>query len=146
MRIFSVVLLFLLSASQAAAQAACATPAPVAAIPQMPPLLPGGGIQSYYCSASPAIQTVGDLTPADWAKHVQVCTTNCFYEPVSPGDAQSRLMPVGCGPGWHNPVYLVEPPRPTVTVKTGLVDSCKGLVPSKAADPAPTPHRGRAMR
>ena len=145
MRIFSIVLAFLLCASQTAAQAACATPAPLA-IPQLPPLLAGGGIQSYYCAASPDVSTVGDLTPAEWAKHVQVCTTNCSYEPIVPGDPQSRLMPVGCGLGWHSTAYLVEPPRQATALSTGLVDSCKGLVPPKAPAPAPSPSGVRGMR
>lgn len=144
MRKFSIVLAFLLCATQTAAHAACATPPPMG-IPQMPPIVPGIGVQSYYCAASPAVSTVGDLTPAEWVKHVQICTTNCSYEPIVPGDPQSRLWPVGCGPGWHGTAYLVEPPR-TAVVKTGLVDSCKGLVPPKAPAPAASPPGDRHMR
>lgn len=145
MRIFCAVLVVLLCASPAVAVAACATPAP-AAIPQMPPLLRGSGIQTYYCAASPSVQTISDITPAQWAQRVQVCTTNCWYEPLIPGDPQSRLMQVGCDGGWHNPDFLVEPPRLSTTLKTGLVDSCRGLVPSKAPAPAPSPTGGRPMR
>ena len=145
MRTFPIVLAVLLCASQTAAQAACATPAPIA-IPQLPPLMPGNGIQSYYCAASPAASTVSDLTPSEWAKHVQVCTTNCSYEPVVPGDPQSPLIPAGCGRGWHSTAYLVEPPRRETAMRTGLVDSCKGLVPSKAPAPAPSPSGAPHMR
>lgn len=125
MRTFPIVLAVLLCASQTAAQAACATPAPIV-IAQFPPLMPGGGIQSYYCAASPAVSTVSGVTPAEWAKRAQVCTTNCSYEPIVPGDPQSRLMPVGCGPGWHSTAYLIEPPRRDTAMRTGPAPSPPG--------------------
>ncbi len=122
--------------------AASACPALVnAPPPDFPPLFTEGpGPQPYYCSASQVPQNIGDLSPSEWAKRVQVCNTACNYEPLIPGDPHSMLISTDCGPGWHDRVYMVEPPRaskggPAVKV---VNTSCKDLAPSKAP-PAPAP-------
>lgn len=121
------------------APAQAAAPAPA-----LPPLLPtGGGPQPYYCMTADLPTTVGDLTPAQFAQRVQVCNTSCSYEPMSPGDPHSLLIPTACGPGWHDTQYLVQPPAVPKAAPGSpgvrLVDtSCKSLAPSKAP-PAPVP-------
>lgn len=95
---------------------------------------------AYYCASSPAPQTIGDLSYAGWAKHVQVCTRMCSYEQLSPGDPNSMLIETNCGPGYHAATFYVEPPAPpagyaALTLKN---PSCGGLTPPKAGTP-PTP-------
>lgn len=108
----------------------------------------GPGTQLYYCmppQTGPG--TIGDLTPEEFGKYVQICNTNCSYEPMSPTDPHTLLIPTTCGPGGHDTQFLVEPPAaPRNTLRLHLVDdSCKGLMPSKAPpppEPSPTasPH------
>lgn len=43
---------------------------------------------TYYCAASPAPQSVGDLSYAGWARHVQVCTRMCSYAALVPDDRE----------------------------------------------------------
>jgi hypothetical protein len=144
MRLFSILLAILFSAAPALANAAC-TKASAPSLPQFAPLVlrAGGGIQPYYCAASPAALSVGDLSPAEWGKRVQVCTTNCSYEAMSPMDPRSALFATSCGPGWHDTQYYVELPRFPKQSGSALVDSCvsNSLVPPKGAAPSPPPHR-----
>lgn len=90
---------------------------------------------AYYCAASPAPQSVGDLSYAGWAKHVQVCTRMCSYQPLSPNDPNSPLIETSCGPGYHDASYYVEPPAaPTGFAAIKLKNpSCSDLAPPKAA-------------
>jgi hypothetical protein len=120
------------------APAACLPSSTAANVPSFP-VLPPGSIM-YYCAASQAPQNIGDLTYAGWAKHVQVCTTQCSYELASPSDPYSPLIATRCGPGWHAATYLVEPPpAPAKSVAVQLkTTTCSGLVPSKAP-PQPAP-------
>lgn len=95
----------------------------------------------YYCAASQAPQTIGDLTYPGWAKHVQVCSRTCSYEPIAPSDPNSPLIEVNCGPGYHAATYFVDPPQPpaghpALTLKTA---TCSDLAPPKAAA-TPIPH------
>jgi hypothetical protein len=142
MRLLSIFLAILFSAAPSIAQAAC-TKASAPSLPQFAPLAlrPGGGIQPYYCAASPAVLSVGDLSPVEWGKRVQVCTTNCSYQPMSPTDPRSALIATSCGPGWHGTQYYVDLPRWPKQSGTGLVDSCvsNSLLPPKGAAPSPSP-------
>jgi hypothetical protein len=142
MRLFSILLAILFSAAPAIAQASCTKASPPS-LPQFAPLVlrpGGGGIQPYYCAASPAAMSVGDLSPSEWAKRVQVCTTNCTYEPMSPTDPRSMLIATSCGGGYHTTEYYVDLPKFSKQGSTGLVDSCIGnsLMPPKGAAPAPS--------
>lgn len=147
MRLISIILAILFSATFGTAHAACTTAAPVS-IPQFGPILPGGGVQAYYCAAAPAAASLGDLSPSEWAKRVQVCTTNCNYEPMAPGDPHSMLIATGCGAsGGRSTAYLVEPPKPSSN-RTALTGSCQSLLPAKGSASAPSPspppaHRSR---
>jgi hypothetical protein len=89
----------------------------------------------YYCSTSPAPQSVGDLSYAGWARHVQVCTHWCSYEPMAPGVADSPLIETSCGPGYHDESYYVDPPQPPAgyTAINLKNPSCNALAPPKAA-------------
>lgn len=125
--------------------AACGTAPAKTAPPALPPMLVGGAVggQMYYCMPTTVPTTVGDLTPTQFAQQVQICNTSCAYEPMSPGDPHSLLIPTICGPGWHETPYLVQPPpAPRETVgapRLRLVDTgCKSLLPSKAPPP-PSP-------
>jgi hypothetical protein len=142
MRLLSIFLAILFSAAPAIANASC-TKAAAPSLPQFAPLTlrVGGGIQPYYCAASPAAVTVGDLTPIEWGKRVQVCTTNCSYQAISPTDPRSPLISTGCGPGYHSTEYYVELPNFSKQGSNALVDSClsNSLVPAKGAAPAPSP-------
>jgi hypothetical protein len=120
--------------------AACPSAPTQASIASLPPLIMGSGTggQLYYCMASAQASTVGDLSPAEWAKRAQICNTSCDYMPMIPGDAHSLLVPVNCGPGWHDTPFLVEPP-PAPKAPAGLkmtTPGCNAIVPSKAP-PAP---------
>jgi hypothetical protein len=146
MRLLSMFLALSFLATPALAHASC-NPPPSGSIAQLPPLMGAGGgiggegaIQPYYCAASPAALSVGDLSPNEWAKHVQVCTTNCSYEPLSPNDQHSMLIATACGAGYHPTTYYVEPPRFSAQ-STKLFKSClnDGTPPSKGAPPAPKP-------
>jgi hypothetical protein len=142
MRLFCLTLAILFTANVGVAGAAC-TKAPAVSIQQFAPLSPAGGsIQPYYCAASPAALSVGDLSPSEWLKRVQVCTTNCTYQPANPSDPRSTLMSMGCGPGYHSIAYYVDPPRQPVRTATSISDSCvsNGLVPSKGAPASPRPN------
>lgn len=145
MRFISILVAILFTAAYGVTDAACSAPPPVS-IPQFGPVM-GGGIQAYYCSASPGALSVGDLTPTEWLKHVQVCTTNCSYEPMSPGDPHSMLIATGCGRGGGgNMAYFVEPPRQSSNrSSTSLSSSCatNGLLPPKGGTPAASPGPGR---
>lgn len=93
----------------------------------------------YYCATPGGPETIGDLSPDQWLKHVQVCSTNCDYEPMMPGDPHTVLVATTCGAGYHQPLYIVEPPpaKPVATLR--IVDpACKALPPSKAPPP-PSP-------
>jgi hypothetical protein len=144
MRFLSMFLALSFLAVPGLAYASC-TPSAPATVAQLPPLMGagiggGGVIQPYYCAVSPAALSVGDLSANEWAKHVQVCTTNCTYEPMSPGDPHSMLIPATCGAGYHPTTYYVEPPRFN-SQKGKLLKSClsSGEVPAKGAPPAPQP-------
>lgn len=123
--------------------ASACPPLSTAAVPDFAPLPLGSSM--YYCSASAQPQTVGDLAYADWAKHVQVCTTNCAYEAIAPGDPHSALIPVSCGAGRHAALFYVEPPTSTPGKALKLTNpSCNNLAPSKAPpQPAPSPSHNR---
>jgi hypothetical protein len=143
MRVLSMFLALSFLAVPALAHASC-TPSAPTTVAQLPPLMGagigGGAIQPYYCAASPAALSVGDLSPNEWAKRVQVCTTNCSYEPMSPGDQHSMLIPTSCGTGYHPTTYYVEAPH--YNSQSGkLLKSClsSGVLPSKGAPPAPKP-------
>lgn len=144
MRQFSTILaiLFLVNANAGTAAAAC-TKAQAVTIQQFPPLMGGSNsIQPYYCAASPAALSVGDLSPTEWAKRVQVCTTNCSYEPISPTDPRSTLIATSCTPGGqHSTQYYVDVPKFSSNGSNSLVDSCQSnaLLPSKGAAPQATP-------
>ncbi len=142
MRLLSIFLAFLFSAAPAISNAAC-TKASAPSLPQLMPLTlrAGGGIQPYYCAASPAAMSIADLTPAQWAKRVQVCTTNCTYEAMSPTDPHSALIPTDCGVGWHDTRYYVDMPDWHKQGNASLVNSCVGntLLPPKGGAPAPSP-------
>lgn len=142
MRLFSILLAILFSSAPAISNAAC-TKAAAPSLPQFAPLMltSAGGVQPYYCAASPAALSVGDLSPTEWAKRVQVCTTNCSYEAASPADPRSPLITAGCGPGWHDTRYYVEMPNFHKQGGNSLVDSCvsNNLVPPKGAAPSPRP-------
>jgi hypothetical protein len=130
--------------ASAGTAAACPVPTQVSP-PALPPLLVSGAIgnQVYYCMPSIQASRVGDLSPAEWAKQVQICNTNCSYEPMNPADPHSLLIPTACGPGWHDTQFQVQPPaasKPgpgTLTLKM-VSSSCKAVAPSKAAPP-PSP-------
>ena len=94
---------------------------------------------TYYCAASPAPQSIGDLSYAGWAKHVRVCTRMCSYAPLSPSDPNSPLIETSCGPGYHDSAYYVEPPQPPAGYAAVHLKnpSCNDLAPPKAAE---TPH------
>jgi hypothetical protein len=122
--------------------AACPTAAAKTSIPSLPPLMMGGAAggagQPYYCMASTNPTTLGDLSPSEWAKRVQICTTNCSYMPISPSDPKSTLVATSCGPGWHDTTYLVDPPRAPKTATLNVVDTrCNAMQPSKGAPPPP---------
>lgn len=118
--------------------ASACPPLPNASVPDFAPIPLGSSV--YYCSASAQPQTVGDLAYADWARHVQVCTTNCAYEPIVPGDPHSTLIPTACGAGRYAALYYVEPPTGTPGKKLRLTNpSCNNLAPSKAPPPQPAP-------
>lgn len=145
MRLLSFFLAILFSAAPIIANASCSKATPPST-PQFAPLglRAGGGIQPYYCAASPAALSVGDLSPAEWGKRVQVCTTNCSYEPMSPTDPRSTLIATSCGSGWHDTQYYVEVPKFQQS-RTSLVDSCvsNALSPPKGAAPAASPRPRR---
>lgn len=108
-----------------------------ASVPDFAPLPLGSSV--YYCSASAQPQTVGDLAYAAWAQHVQVCSTNCEYEPIVPGDPHSALIPTACGAGRFAATYFVEPPTSTPGKKLTLTNpACKNIAPEKAP-PQPAP-------
>ena len=120
--------------------AACPSAPAQASIAELPPLIIGSatGGQPYYCMATAQASTVGDLSPAEWAKQAQICNTSCDYMPMIPGDPHSLLVPVNCGPGWHDTPFLVEPPRPQkgpATLKIATT-GCNAIAPSKGP-PAP---------
>jgi hypothetical protein len=144
MRLFSIFLAILVSAIPAVANASCTKAPPAPSLPQFAPLMlrPGGAIQPYYCAASPAALSVGDLSPSEWGKRVQVCTTNCTYEPMSPTDPRSALIATSCGSGYHDTQYYVQMPNWSKQASNSLVDSClsNSLQPSKGAAPSPSPH------
>lgn len=121
--------------------AACPSAPVQVSLPRLAPLITGlaSGGQLYYCMASAQSTRIGDLAPAEFAKNVQICNTSCSYAPMIPGDPHSLLIPMGCGPGWHDAAYLVEPPpAPKGPPTLKLTDpGCKTLVPSKGAPPAP---------
>lgn len=100
---------------------------------------------TYYCAASPAPQTIGDLSYAGWAKHVQVCTRMCSYQQLSPGDPNSMLIETSCGPGYHDASYYVEPPQPPAGYAALKLKnpSCSELAPPRAAA-TPHPHLNRS--
>jgi hypothetical protein len=113
--------------------------------PALAPLLVAGGIggQLYYCMPAGAPSNVGDLSPNEWGKQVQICNTSCSYEPMIPNDAHSLLVPTTCGPGWHDIQYQVQPPPASKaqpgTLRLKMVTSaCKNVPPPKGpAPPAP---------
>lgn len=140
MRLFAITLAILFTANVGVAGAAC-TNAPAVSIQQFPPLT-GHGIQSYYCAASPAAVTVGDLSPSDFLKRVQVCTTACTYQPANPMDPRSTLMAMGCGPGYHSADYYVDAPRVKAATANSMSSSCvsNSLLPPKGGTaPSPPP-------
>jgi hypothetical protein len=93
--------------------------------------------QPYYCMPGAQSSRIGDLSPMEWAKQVQICNSNCSYEALSP-DPHAMLVPTSCGPGWHDTQYEVQPPpRPrsgpgSISFKT---PACKSLMPSKGSPP-----------
>lgn len=118
---------------------ACPPLSPTTSAPVFAPLPPWSPM--YYCAASQAPQSIGDLTYAGWAKHVQVCSRTCSYAPISPSDPSSPLIEVECGPGYHPASYFVDPPQPpsgkaAISLKSA---TCNDLAPPKAAA-TPVPH------
>lgn len=134
-------LLAMLFWTSGALAGACPVPAQVAP-PALPPLLASGAIggQVYYCMPSVAPSTVGDLSPSQWAKEVQICNTSCSYEPMNPSDPHTLLIPTQCGLGWHDTQFMVQPPPPPKNgVRLEIVTSgCRAIAPSKAR-PLPSP-------
>ena len=128
----------------ASAAASCTKPESIS-FATLPRVFSGGGMQAYYCAASPYPTTVGDLSPLEWAKHVQVCTTNCSYERMSPTDPRSMLVATECGPGMHAVSFLVDPPSRIEASRTGLVDGCTNTVIPKGTAASPSPG-GRRLR
>lgn len=131
-----IAVLVLVWSSSGIAAAAC-TGTAQAAYPSLPPLMAIGGMngQPYYCMPTAQSTRVGDLSPTEWAREVQICNSNCSYEAMS-SDPHAMLVPVACGPGYHDTQYQVQPPpRPktgpgTISFKTS---TCKSLTPSKAS-------------
>ncbi|HKU68816.1 MAG TPA: hypothetical protein VJP85_13655 [Candidatus Baltobacteraceae bacterium] len=114
---------------------------PVATAPAPPALAPllvssAVGGQLYYCMPSSQISKIGDLSPSEWAKQVQICNTSCSYEPMIPGDSHSLLIPTSCGPGLHDLEYQVQPPAApkaqpgTLTLKM-VTAGCTQVQPAK---------------
>lgn len=148
-RYFAVIAI-LVWASTGIASAACSSAPAVKAPATLPVLAPlmggiGGGPQLYYCMPSASPTTLGELTPNDFAKNVQVCNTSCDYQPMVPNDPHALLVPMNCGAGWHEPQFMVQPPPPpkadlaSTSVKL-TTTTCNGLLPSKAPPPpAPAP-------
>jgi hypothetical protein len=113
----------------------------------------GVGSPLYYCANNTGLlgsqepPKIGDLSPAGWASHVQICNKDCSYAPIVPTDPQSDLMPVSCGGGFHDTQYYVEPPPMPkgVTAIKIANPGCTGTAPSKAPAPQPSPRRQKQV-